>query len=185
MKTRRFTVVAFLLAAVMIIGIGFANLSDLLTINGTINTNQPAANAAFDEKVYFSDAVADLNAGESTTTNEASVVSSTNVLDNNDFASLRVNTLGVENDTASFTLTIKNDSQKYNAVITVKSNTSDEYFKVDCVRADGETAIGDDLVCETGSTVQIKVIVTALHTFENAYQAGFTIELQATSRAKA
>jgi hypothetical protein len=58
MKNRKFVVVAFLLVAVLLLGVGYAALSDTLDITGSADVNQSAAEEAFNEDVYFSAAVA-------------------------------------------------------------------------------------------------------------------------------
>ena len=54
MKNRRTVVVAFLLVAVMLLGIGYASLTDTLTIIGNAHIDLDTTNKTFDEKVYFS-----------------------------------------------------------------------------------------------------------------------------------
>ena len=58
MKNRKTVVVAFLLCAVLLLGVGYAALSDTLDITGSADVNQSAAEEAFNEDVYFSAAVA-------------------------------------------------------------------------------------------------------------------------------
>ena len=58
MKNRKSIVVAFLLVAVMLLGVGYAALTDILDITGSADINQSAAEEAFNEDVYFTGAVA-------------------------------------------------------------------------------------------------------------------------------
>lgn len=55
MFKRRNGVIAFLVVAVMLLGVGFAALTDTLTINGTGNAQQTALETTFDSYVGFSD----------------------------------------------------------------------------------------------------------------------------------
>ena len=56
MKNRKFVVVAFVVIAAMLMGVGYAALTDTLTIIGNANVDIAGANSVFDEKIYFSDA---------------------------------------------------------------------------------------------------------------------------------
>ena len=95
MKNRKIVIVAFLLAAMMLLGVGYAALTDVLDITGSADVNQSAAEEAFNEDVYFSGAVA----------NESGNTASVNT-DNNDKASFTANTLKGKGDKATFTFTI-------------------------------------------------------------------------------
>ena len=98
MKNRKTVVVAFLLCAVMLLGVGYAALTDTLDITGSADVNQSAAEEAFNEDIYFSAAVA----------NETGNTASVNA-DNNDKASFTAATLKGQGDKVTFTFTIKND----------------------------------------------------------------------------
>ena len=63
MKNRKIVVVAFLVAAVMLLGVGYAALTDTLTIIGNAHIDVDTANKTFDEKVYFSAAEATSSTG--------------------------------------------------------------------------------------------------------------------------
>ena len=63
MKNRKFVVVAFLLVAVMLLGVGYAALTDTLIIIGNAHIDLDTANKTFDEKVYFSAAEATSTTG--------------------------------------------------------------------------------------------------------------------------
>ena len=66
MKNRKTIVVAFLLVAAMLLGVGYAALTDTLTIIGNAHIDVDTANKTFDEKVYFSDAEATSSTGTGT-----------------------------------------------------------------------------------------------------------------------
>ena len=53
MKNRRFVIGAFLLVAVLCLGVGFAALQQTLTVTGSLSYDTQLANEAFDEDVYF------------------------------------------------------------------------------------------------------------------------------------
>ena len=168
MKNRRTVVVAFLLCAVMLLGVGYAALSDTLDITGSADVNQSAAEEAFNTDVYFSAAVAN------ETGNTASVNS-----DNNDKASFTVNTLKGKGDKATFTFTIKNDGDvdaevtpKLNATL---GNTNPEYFTV---TSDWK---GEAKTLEAGKELTYTVTVELIKTPTETIAGSFLIELTAVA----
>ena len=123
MKNRRNIIVAFLLCACLIVGVGYAALTDTLDVTGSADVNQSAAEEAFNEDIFFSAAVANDEG------NTASVNS-----DNNDKASFTAATLKGKDDKVTFTFTIKNNGD-VDAVVTPKlnaslGNTNPEYFAI-------------------------------------------------------
>ena len=168
MKNRKSIVVAFMLFAVMLLGVGYAALSDTLDITGSADVNQSAAEEAFNEDIYFSAAVA----------NEAGNTASVNA-DNNDKASFTVNTLKGKNDKATFTFTIKNTGD-VDAAITPKlnatlGNTNPEYFDVSS-DWDGATK-----TLAAGGEITYTVTVELIKTPTTTIAGSFLIELEAVS----
>ena len=51
MRNRKTVVAAFLLVAVMMLGVGYAALTDILDITGSADVNQSAAEEAFNEDI--------------------------------------------------------------------------------------------------------------------------------------
>lgn len=168
MKNRKTVVVAFLLAAVMLLGVGYAALSDTLDITGSADVNQSAAEEAFNEDIYFSAAVA----------NEEGNTASVN-LDNNDKASFTAATLKGKDDKVTFTFTIKNNGDvaakvtpKLNASI---GNTNPTYFSLES-DWDGATK---DLAAH--SEITYTVTITLLKTPTETISGSFLVELTAVS----
>ena len=168
MKNRKTVVVAFLLAAVLLLGVGYAALSDTLDITGSADVNQSAAEEAFNEDIYFSAAVANQ------TGNTASVNS-----DNNDKASFTAATLKGKGDQVTFTFTIKNDGDvaatvtpKLNATL---GNTNTEYFSI-VSDWDGATK---DLAAH--SEITYTVTIELLKTPTVTISGSFLVELTAVS----
>ncbi|MBQ7380768.1 MAG: hypothetical protein IJW69_01650 [Clostridia bacterium] len=54
MRNRKITLVAFMLVAVLMLGIGYAALTDTLTIIGNAHIDYTKTEEAFDGSVYFS-----------------------------------------------------------------------------------------------------------------------------------
>lgn len=165
MKNKKKVVVAFLLVAVMLLGVGYAALTDVLDITGSADVNQSAAEEAFNEDIYFSAAVAN------ETGNTASVNS-----DNNDKASFTANTLKGKGDKATFTFTIKNDGD-LDAAITpaISSNTNMTYFAVSSDWA------GATKTLAAGQTITYTVTIELIETPTATIGGSCIIELTAVS----
>ena len=167
MKNRK-GLIAFMVLAVMLLGIGYAALSDTLDITGSADVNQSAAEEAFNEDIYFSAAVANEEG------NTASINS-----DNNDKASFTAKTLKGKGDKVTFTFTIKNDGDvaatvtpKLNATL---GNTNPEYFSL---TSDwGGAAKTLDAGGELTYTVTIELLKTPTETVAGS----FLVELTAVS----
>ncbi len=168
MKNRRNVVVAFMLVAVMLLGIGYAALSDTLDITGSVDVNQSAAEEAFNEDIFFSAAVA----------NDAGNTASVNA-ENNDKASFTINTFKGKDDVATFTFTIKNDGD-VDATITpslapAAGNTNPEFFSI-VSDWDGETK-----TLAAGEELTYTLTITLLKTPTETIDGSFMILLHATS----
>lgn len=168
MKNRKFVVVAFLLVAVLLLGVGYAALTDVLDITGSADVNQSAAEEAFNEDIHFSAAVANQDG------NTASVNG-----DNNDKASFTANTLKGSEDTATFTFTIVNEGD-LDATVTptlnaTAGNTKPEYFSI---TSDWD---GKSKTLEAGGSLTYTVTVTLRETPTETISGSFLIELTAVS----
>ena len=168
MKNRRNVVVAFLVVAVMLLGIGYAALSDTLDITGSADVNQSAAEEAFNEDIYFSAAVA----------NDEGNTASVNA-DNNDKASFTAATLKGKGDKVSFTFTIKNDGD-VDANVTPKlnaslGNTNPEYFSI---VSDWN---GESKLLAAHSEITYTLTVELLKTPTVTISGSFLVELTAVS----
>jgi len=165
MKNRKTVVVAFMLVAVLLMGVGYAALTDVLDITGSADINQSAAEEAFNEDVHFSAAVA----------NETGNTASVNP-DNNDKASFTANTLKGKGDKATYTYTIVNDGD-LSATITpsISSNTNEAYFKV---YSDWN---GQAKTLAAGGSVTYTVTIELLETPTETISGSCIIELTAVS----
>lgn len=176
MKNRKTVIVAFLLVAVMLLGVGYAALTDTLTIIGNAHIDLDAANHTFDQRVYFSNAVATGSTGTGTNADVASYTA--------DDATFTANKLAIVNEQSVFTFTIKNDSN-VDAVISVEdtklsgaanpSNSNADKFTVEYSYPDGMN------VAKNGGTITVVVTVTLKESVTSATSATFGIELTATS----
>ena len=165
MKKRRSVVIAFLLIAALLMGIGYAALTDVLDITGSADINQSAAEDSFNEDIYFSAAVANQDG------NTASVNK-----DNNDKASFTANTLKGKGDKATFTYTIVNEGD-LDAVVTpaISSNTNQTYFKI---YSDWD---GQPKTLTAGGSVTYTVTIELIETPTETISGSCIIELTAVS----
>lgn len=167
MKNRK-GLIAFLVLAVMLLGVGYAALTDTLDITGSADVNQSAAEEAFNEDIYFSAAVA----------NEEGNTASINA-DNNDKASFTAKTLKGKGDKVTFTFTIKNDGDvaatvtpKLNATL---GNTNPEYFSLTSDWG------GEAKTLAAGGELTYTLTVELLKTPTETVAASFLVELTAVS----
>ena len=176
MKNKKKVVVAFLLVAVMLLGVGYAALTDTLTIIGNAHIDIDTANKTFDEKVYFSASEATSTTGTGSTADTASHTA--------DDATFTANKLATVGQQSVFTFTITNDSN-VDAVISVAatklsgaanpSNSNTDKFTVEYSYPDGMN------IAKNGGTIDVVVTVTVKEPVTSATSATFGIELTATS----
>ena len=167
MKNRKTVVVAFLLVAVMLLGVGYAALTDVLDITGSADVNQSAAEEAFNEDIHF--------AVNGAVANQAGNTASINA-DNNDKASFTANNLKGKDDTATFTFTIVNDGDlDANVTPSISSNTNQAYF---AISSDWN---GQTKLLEAGQSLEYTVTVTLIETPTSTIAGSFVIELTAVS----
>lgn len=176
MKNRKIVIVAFLLIATLLLGIGYAALTDTLTIIGNAHIDLDTANKTFDERVYFSAAEATSTTGTGSTADVASF--------SPDDATFTANKLAIVGEKSVFTFTITNDSN-VEVDISVNatkqsgdanpSNSNTEKFTVEYSYPDGQT------IAALGGTIDVVVTVTVKESVTSATSATFGIELTATS----
>lgn len=176
MKNRKTVVVAFLLVAVMLLGVGYAALTDTLTIIGNAHIDVDTANKTFDERIYFSAAEATSSSGTGT---KADVVSFAD-----DDATFTANKLALVGEKSVFTFTITNTSN-VDAEISVNptklsgdgnpSNSNGAIFGVEYTYPDGTT------VAKSGGTITVVVTVTVKQPVTAATSGTFGVELTAKS----
>ena len=172
MLKRRNAVLAFLLVAVMLLGVGFAALSETLTVTGTaavqvasdVPGEQTPAEKEYDEDIYFTNvAAADGTKGvtaELDTTKDAITVT------------VPTGVLGVQGDTTVITATIKNDST--HAVTVTPVDTDSTNFDVATVFVDPSN---ENIAA--GQSTNVKITIT-LKTAPTADIAAETIKVTYT-----
>ena len=106
MKNRKIVIVAFLLIAVLIVGVGYAALSAHLTIDGVASYNQQAAVDGLEGDLVFSDGkvIASGSAASATNVDEATVIEE----DGKTVAKFTVKTLATTEEVVTFQYTLTN-----------------------------------------------------------------------------
>ena len=185
MRNRKTVIVAFMVAAVLLMAVGFAALTDTLTIIGNAHVDMATAENTFDEKIYFSEALALSTTGTGSTADTASHTA--------DDATFTVNKLAVKDQFSTFKFTIQNDSN-VDAAITVpanklsgaanSTNSNPTYFSITYNYAtfeDDGSAGADNMVIPSGGYMEITVVVSIIKPVTSATSATFTIEYTATT----
>ena len=160
MKNKKLLVGIALLIVVLVIGIGYAAITDSLTITGTATAtaNEDNFKVVFNgEKTADEGVDATVTAGAKTATMDVSGLT----------------TIG---QTKSATFTIENQSAELNALLAVKTETTDnaEFFKVDA-------EIADDTALAPEGTTTVTVTVELIKTPIEDVTGSIEVELSATA----
>lgn len=167
MKNRRNIIVAFLLCACLIVGVGYAALTDTLMINGNVTVKHENANNVFDGCVIF----------DNTITNGDNQIDTIEYSADADTATVSVNSLTVEGSKATFTLKIINNYQETiyaTPTIDLGSSLYDSTL----------IEISSNWLSQTheipaGQTIEYKLTVDCLRTItadtSTAFAIGFTV----------
>ena len=177
MKNRKFVVAAFLLAAAMLLGVGYAVLTDTLDITGSADINVTDLEKEYEDEILFIAAKAELPAGI-TDQNDNPNTASINQ-DNKDKASFSAKSLKYKDDVAVFTFTIQNNSAydvtvqpKLNATL---GNTNPDWFDI---TSDWN---GQSKVIAAGQSATYKLTVKLKENPTSAISGSFLVELVATA----
>lgn len=127
MKNRKTVIVAFLLVAAMLLGVGYAALSDDLYVNGTLTLDANKLADTFDKEVYFT------NEGKQTTgttgTEDTIAIGVDANGDEKDKVTFVVNSLKAVGEVATFTFKIQNDND-FVVTATPSTTFTNSYFTV-------------------------------------------------------
>jgi hypothetical protein len=188
MKNRKVIVTAFLLVAVMLLGVGYAALTDILDVNGRGEVSEVNADKKFDENVHFQgvrhyedDKI------EETHTDKYGNVAYIDSADD-DIVHFSANNLAGKGDSVEFTFVIINEGD-LNAILKVSGleNSNPEYFdivyKVNGVLVNsievGTTVLGT--VPANNGTLDITVVVTVRETPTSTQTFNCNLEITATA----
>lgn len=175
MKNRRIVLMAFLLCACMIVGVGYAAFSDVMDITGTTELN---ANEVADGNIIFTSATAHNNL-DTASINE----------NNKDKASFTVKSVVSKDEKATFTFVITNTNQdaynmSFRAVPVGTNSDATTYYAITSSLSNGATTVnGTDTTTQipiaAGGTVSVEVAVEMTTTPPDGtlVSANFQIEL--------
>ena len=169
MKNRRITIVAFLLLAALTLGIGYAALTDTLTITGSANIDATQTSTIFDSDIYFSNVVAN---SERVTANITGT--------DKDSAEMIVKDgiLAEVGNEVIATFTIKSESDldvEVTPTISFGEGADTTHFAV-------VTSWNGPQQLKAGQTIDITVSVKVIKTAETNVGTNFTITLKADSQ---
>ena len=189
MKNRKIAIVAFMLCAALLLGVGYAALSTTLTIDGTAYLKSDVAQDEFEGDITFQSVAATANTNKVT---PASGVHNTAEIDDasNLTATFVINTLAIDGDTATFTAVIQNTGE-FDANLSVAAVKMDGVavalaggaYACDDISAtisfsNPTLAAGTDLA---PSTVTVTLVFELLNTPTQNENHTFTIDFNATS----
>lgn len=166
MKNRKIVVVAFLLAAVLLLGVGYAALTDDLFITGTAQIKQENADVAFGEDIFFSKAVMSSDKGTPT-------IGADQNGDADDKITITVaeNALSGQGSSVLCAIEIKNAGD-LDAWVTLDPNIdvqTDAYFAVSTSWANNTVKI------PAGGTADITVTITCIKTPQTTVSTTFDL----------
>lgn len=181
MQNRKKILVAFLLVAVMIIGVGYAAFTDTLTIIGNAVIDIKKAEETYEENVYFS--AAEFIDAESTGTGDKSKDTIGGV--DSDDASFAIHSLAIVGEKRVMKFTITNDSN-VDVKISIPatklsgdnnpSNSNEDAFSIEYAYSNPDMTIA-----KQGGTLVITVTITVAEPITVQTGATFGIEYTATS----
>lgn len=145
MKNRKTIIVAFMLIACMLIGVGYAVLTTDLYAKGSVILTSAAAEEEVDTDVYFVDAV-----GENCNANVDSMDSDIVIIRITDTNS----TMALKGDYATVTATIQNDAGVDVVIVPTFRNGEAELEGISF------STDAQEYECAAGETVEVKIIAT-------------------------
>ena len=150
MTKRRSIVALFLAVAILAIGVGYAAVSDTLSVGGILEASQTGAESQFDVDVTFKDAVAPLPNGCTVTLSDDKDRATVSIQNSTDLAH--------KNDSVSIVIPVENLSV-YDATLVINDKGVDTNFVVNysLYSDEGCTAALTPLEIAAGGTVYLKI----------------------------
>lgn len=179
MKNRKIVVVAFMLIAVLLMSVGFAELTDVLTIDGTAKADTTVSATEFEDDVYFSAT----NIVTDGTGNKAA----SQIKEGRDAATITADHFTTKNQVVKVKFTIANDSPDFDAKLTLTANANGNVALDNGENADhdpvftvtwswAEDAItGGETTIAAGTSKDVWVTITLNETPIEAHSVSFNI----------
>ena len=180
MKNRKIVVVAFMLIATMLLGVGYAALTDTLSIAGTLKTDITVAMDEFDSYVYFS--------GTSIVTDDTGNKAVSQILDGRDDAKIEALHFTAKDQVVKAMFTITNHADnEFSALITggniIITNNADDHDPIFTTGWSWEENTVDtaDVTLAPGESKNFWVTITLNETPQEIHNAEFTVSYTATA----
>jgi cytochrome c oxidase assembly protein Cox11 len=181
MKNRKTVVVAFLLVAVMLLGVGYAAVTNVLDITGSIKVTKEDAEKEFNEDIYFQGVIVDGAIKENGVVAGDNLGYTANInTNNNDKAQFTITGIKATGESKEITYRIKNDSELV-ATVTLKSiYNSDTNENVKFSYYFGTVGTTETTIAAGGYVdVTVKVVLDGQIT--DTLDASFLLELNASA----
>lgn len=176
MRNRKVIVTAFLLVAVMLLGVGYAAVSDTLDIQGTADINATDAGETLNEDVYFTGVMNGSVMVDAITPEDGLGYTAHINSQDNDMAHFTVSCLKAKDDHVTITYVVRNDSSN-NVTLSLKnSSTTEDIFTVETELDDGATK-----VIPAGGTETVWVTISLNADPTGAITGAFVIGILATN----
>jgi len=182
MKNRKRIVVAFMLVAVMLMGVGYAAVTNVLDIQGSVSVSATKVEEEFNEDIYFEGVIdKDGNVVSSIATSEEYGYTANINTNNNDKAQFTVTGISGKGDSKSITYRIKNESEHEASVSmkTITNTNTDDFSFGYYFGTPGTTSA----TIAAGGTVDVTVTVTLDEQLTAQSSASFVLELDVTAGA--
>ena len=176
MKNRKTVVVAFLLVAVLLLGVGYAAISTHLNISGSATVSVEGSTSAFSEDIKFT----------AVTSADADDLAYTASIGDGKTADFSITGLKGAGDKVEITYTITN-SGDLDSIVTLDvdngypTNDNKAYFDI---KITGGDYAGEGVALGAGKSITVTVTVELLHTPTDSTKptvANFVVRLVATS----
>jgi len=194
MKNRKTIIVAFMLVACMIVGVGYALVVNTMDIGGTASVSREEAEKAFNQDIYFSGVVVEgVLKPEGVVAGDNKGYTANINTNNNDKAQFTVTGLSSQDDSVEIIFRVENKGDLNAGLIVVShTNSNPTYFDVDYYVGSSEIDVDDtennfytlDAKADPGDDntyVDIKVVVKLLATPTDHQSLTTTFEFNATS----
>ena len=177
MKNRKVIVTAFLLVAVMLLGIGYASVSDTLDIQGTADISAVDAGETLNEDVYFDGVMKGSEKVDAITAEHALGYTAHINSQDPDMAHFTISSLESKDSPAvTIVYVVRNDSTNDVTLSLKNSSSTEDIFDVETELDGGATKI---LPAGSTTTIWVKVYLNADPT--GAVTSAFTIGITATN----
>ena len=175
MKNRKFVVATFLLVAVMLLGVGYAVVSDTLDIQGTADVSEAGVTNTFNDDVYFTGIQKGNEVVDKITLDDQLGYTAHIDVQDNDMVHFTVNNVDAKDEFQTITYVIKNDSTN-DVIISLKnkSTTEAEKFDIACELDNDNTK-----TIAAGETTTVWIKVSLKVDPAAAYTAAFTFGILA------